>query len=270
MRLFKFALLTSVAAMAFDPNGTWKKDENGNLVVDANGNPIIIANGTEQSVKGDTIARTMGEARDNRIRAEKAEEALKVFEGLDPAAAKDAMEKLKKIDDKTLIDAGEVDRVRQEIQQGFTGQLAEKDTTISTLQQQVNNMLIDGAFSSSQFIADRVAVPGEMFKAVIGKNFKVEDGKVVPYDLSGNKVFSKKNYGELADLNEAFEIIVEGYPHKDQILRAPNASGAGGGGQGGQRGGNKQMRRSEFNALPIAEQARAAQAASKGEITIVD
>lgn len=43
----------------------------------------------------------------------------------------------------------------------------------------------------------------------------------------GNPIYSRKNPGELADFDEALEIIISQYPHKDSILRGSGASGAG-------------------------------------------
>lgn len=270
MNIRKFALLTNAAALAFNPNGGWKLDADGKIEVDTSGNPILIVNGAEQTVRPDTVTRFGNEARDNRQRAEAAETALKAFEGLDAAKARDALEKLSKIDTKALIDAGEVDRVRQEISQGFAGQLAEKDNALARALGQVDSLTIAQAFGQSKFIAENIAVPPEMFTSTIGKNFKVEDGKVIPYDLAGNKVYSKTNHGEVATVDEAFDLIVSGYQYKDQILKAPNSSGSGNSGNGGNNSGGRTIRRSEFEAMPPHKQAEIGVLAGKGEMKIVD
>lgn len=265
--------LSSVAglALAYQPNGgTWKKDGD-NFATDTNGNPImVLGDGTERVVQGDTISRLNGEAKQHRERAEAAEAALVTFKDLDPAKARDALEKLSKIDQKLLIDAGEIDKVRGEISQQYTAQLTEKDGAITAAQQRINQLLIDKEFGRSEFISSKIAVPREMFEATFGRNFKVENDKVVPYGADGNPIYSMKNAGELASVDEAFEILVERYPHKDQILRAPDMSGTGTHGNGGNRGGGRVMRRGEFEKLPPAQQQQIAQAASKGEVKLVD
>ena len=263
--------MVSTAALAFAPgDGVWKVDADGNLIKDDAGNPIIIVNGAEQSVKGDTISRLNGEARDHRVRAEKAEADLAAFTDLDPVKAKDTIEKLGKIDAKQLIDAGEIDKVRAEIGAGFQTQLGEKDKALGDLQSRLDGLMIDREFARSEFISNRLAVPREMFEATFGKNFKIEDGKVVPVGPDGNKIYSRKNHGEVASVDEAFEILVDGYAHKDQILKAPEIGGTGGGGNGGTRGGARTVRRADFEKMPPSEQASMAAAAGKGEIKIVD
>ena len=265
--------LSSVSrlAVAFNPNGgQWKKDGD-NFVTDSNGNPILmLSDGTERAVQSDTISRLNGEAKQHRERAEAAEAAVQAFKDIDPAKAREAIEKLSKIDQKTLIDAGEVDRVRQEISQQFTAQIGEKDGALSKAQEKINQLLIDKEFGRSDFIASKIAVPREMFEATFGRNFKVENDKVIPYGADGNPIYSMKNAGEYASVDEAFEILVERYQHKDQILRAPDISGTGGNGNGGQRGGGRTMRRSEFESASPSQQAQYAAAMGKGEIKIVD
>lgn len=263
--------LTSVSGLAFAyaPNGKWKMDGD-NLAVDSEGNPIMVTDSGELSVKGDTISRLNGEAKQHRERAEAAETALTAFKDLDPAKARDAMEKLSKIDQKLLIDAGEIDKVRSEISQQFTAQIAEKETALSKSKERIDQLLIDREFGRSEFIAQKIAVPREMFEATFGRNFKVVDDKVVPYGSDGNPIYSMKNAGEHATVDEAFEILVERYAHKDQILRAPDMSGTGSNGNGGNRGGGRTVRRAEFEKMPPAQQATMAASAAKGEIKIVD
>ncbi len=265
--------MTGIAKpLAFDPGKSgWKVDEDGKLVVDDKGNPIYIgSDGKEQSVQGDTISRLNGEAKTHREAKEKAEADLAKYKDIDPVKAKEALETIAKLDAKQLIDAGEVDKVREEISKGFTAQIAEKDKAIEGLTGDLNGLKLQTAFGSSTFVQERIGVPAEMFQATFAKNFKVEDGKVVPYDQSGNKVYSKKNMGEVADIDEALEIMVEAYPYKDSILKADGGSGSGSQGGGGGRGTGRRIMRSEFEKMSPAQQAEAAQSQAKGEVTIVD
>jgi hypothetical protein len=64
-------------------------------------------------------------------------------------------------------------------------------------------------------------------QARFGQNFKIENGKIVATDLTGNKIFSRARPGEHADFEEALEILVDQYPHKDQILKGTGSSGSG-------------------------------------------
>jgi len=262
--------ISFLATMAFDNKAGWKLDADGKIEM-KDGNPVFInAEGAEMTVDSMTISRVNGENKTLRERAEAAERTVKAFEGIDPAAAKKAIETVGKIDAKTLIDAGEVDKVKDEISKGFAAQLAEKDKKIADQDTRINSMTMNGAFASSKFVSDRVAVPAEMFQATFADRFKIEDGKIVPYDQTGSKVYSKKRVGEVADFDEALEILVDNYPHKDSILKAPDASGTGNGGGGGARGGGRFMSRADFDKLTPAQQAESAGKMRAGELTISD
>lgn len=270
------ALLATAAMIAFPiafetGKPGWKMDGD-KLALDASGNPIYIkADGSETSVAGDTISRLNGEAKTHRERAEAAETKLEAFKGItDPAAAVKALETVSKLDQKKLIDAGEVDKVKAEISKTYEAQISEKDKALLAATERADNLTRSTAFATSDFVRDRVAVPPDMFQATFEKNFKIEDGKLVPYGPDGNKIYSKKRMGEVAEPDEAFEILLETHPHKDQILKAPSAGGSGSGGGGGNRGSGRTISRADFAKLAPADQAAAAGLAQKGEMTIVD
>ncbi len=58
-------------------------------------------------------------------------------------------------------------------------------------QTQLHNELIGGGFARSKFIQENVSVPADMIQAQFGKNFKIEDGKVVAVGADGQKIFSR-------------------------------------------------------------------------------
>jgi flavin-binding protein dodecin len=278
MRNFKMiaALLTgAVFPVAFDTGGKWKMDGD-KLALDGDGNPIYVkADNTEQSVKGDTIANLNAEAKTHRTAKETAEKALdkyKLPDGklVDPQTAIKAVDTVSKLDAKQLIDAGEVDKVRKEIGDQFSTQLAEKDAAINSANDTIAKLNVAKVFDGSEFVRERVAVPRDMFQSTFEKNFKFEDGKVVAYGRDGNKLLSKKAAGEYADADEALELLVEMHPQKDAIIKAQQGGGTGNGGGGGNRGGGRVIRRAEFDALTPTQQAETATAVGKGEMTISD
>jgi hypothetical protein len=60
------------------------------------------------------------------------------------------------------------------------------------------------------------------------------DGKLELRAYQGkDEITSQLNPGEPAGFEEAIGIIVDKYPNKDHILRAPGGGSGGGGGQGG-------------------------------------
>lgn len=266
----RFALLASISALAFENKAGWKLDESGKVET-KDGNPIWInAEGAEQVMAGDSITRLGGEARDHRIRAEKAEKALEVFKDIDAEAAKKAIDTVGKLDAKKLIDAGEVDKVREQISGEYKTQLTEKDAALAKANQSLSDMRVNSVFATSDFIRDRVAMPRDFFEAAMRGNFKDEDGKVIAYDRSGNKLMSKKNIGEYAAPDEALELLVEMHPQKDTILKASGAGGSGSGGGGGGRGGGRTVSRADFAAATPTQQADLAAKQAAGEVVITD
>lgn len=268
-----FLVSTSVLAfaLAYD-SGTpgWKMDANGNLEL-KDGNPILItATGLEQTVDGTTISRLNGEAREHREKKEAAEAKLKQFEGLDPVKAKEALETVGKIDQKKLVDAGQIDQVRAEISQQFTEKLTAAETFNKTLQSKLENMEISNVFSNSELLRDGIAVPRDMVEATLRGNFKVEDGKVVVFGKDGNRLYSKDRAGEFATPEEGLRQLLEAHPAKDSILKADVGSGSGNQGGGGASGKARTMSRADFSKLGGQEAAAAAAAMGKGELTIKD
>jgi hypothetical protein len=269
MNTRKIMLLTSVAlfARAFDNKSGWKLDADGKIEM-KDGNPIWIdSSGNEQTVQGDTITRLNGEAKTHREAKEAAQAELAKYKDIDPDAARKAIDTVGKLDAKKLIDAGEVDRVKEQIKGEFTAQLTEAQKALQDRQAAYDDLLIDNVFSGSEFVRENIAVPQDMFKATFKGHFKVEDGKPVAYDRSGNKLLSKERQGEYANPEEAMRLIVESHPQKDAILRAQSTGGTGGGGGGGGRGMGRTIKRDEYEQLPPNKRQ---EIALKGEIAIVD
>ncbi len=239
-----------------------KLDENGHVVV-TDGKPVYVQDDGKE-VPFDavgtvaTISRLNGEAKSHRERAESAETALKSFEGIaDPKLALKALETIKNLDDKKLVDAGEVDKVRAEaikaVEDRYAPIIQERDALSAKLVAEK----VGGSFARSEFIAKKMGIPADMVEARFGNNFKLEGDSVIAYDKSGNKIFSASNPGEPAGFDEALGILVEHYPYKDQILKGTGASGGGSGGGNGGTGG-KTISRAQFESLSPQQQSEQA------------
>jgi len=234
-----------------------KLDDAGHVVV-SDGRPVYVHDDGKEvafDVIGtvNTISRLNGEARQHRERAEQAEARVKVFDGIEDAdAARKALATMKNLDDKKLVDAGEVEKVRAEaikaVEDKFSPVVKERDR----LQQQLVTEMVGGAFARSRFIADKVAIPTEFVEARFGAAFKIEGGKVIAYDAAGNQLYSRANPGIPAGFDEALELLVEAHPQRDHILKGSGASGGGAQGGGGASNG-KALARTAFDALPPAE-----------------
>jgi len=247
----------------------FKFDANGNIVtqeVSGQKLPVFVqADGTESAFDAEstlgTIKRLNSEAKTHREAKEAAEKALKGFEGIaDPSAALKALETVKRLDEKKLVDAGERDRAIAEAVRSVEEKYAPIAQKAQELEAQLNSHLIGGAFAGSKFIADKFAAGGpagvEIARALFGNAFKVEEGKLVAYGSDGNKLYSRVRHGELANAEEAIELLVDAYPHKAHILKGTGANG-GGAQNGGGQGGKRTMTRAQFDALPPNERATA-------------
>ena len=169
-------------------------------------------------------------------------------------AAKKALETVTSIDQKKLIDAGEVDKVRNEISQSFQAKLDAAEKRAAELEGSLYSEKIGGAFARSKFIADKVAIPADFVQAKFGAAFKIEDGKVVAYGQDGNRIYSRARPGEVPDFDEALEILVDSHPTRDAILKG-DIKGGGGAGQSQGGGAGRTMKQSAFDALPAKERA---------------
>ena len=217
-----------------------KLDENGHVVVE-NGMPVYVHedgkeipfDATKATAK---IAELNSEAKKHREAKEQAEAKLSAFSGIDdPKAAIKALETVKNLDDKKLIDAGEVEKVKAEMRKTFDEQLAESKSQAEKLQSQLHAELIGDSFARSKYAAEHLNLPSDVVQAFFGKHFSISDeGKVVAKFADGNEIYSRSRPGEKADFEEALEALVGAYPNKDAILKPSGTSGSGiGAGTGG-------------------------------------
>lgn len=239
--------------------------------IDDKGNPVYVHDdgkeiGFDAAQAVGKISALNGEAKTHREAKETAEASLAKFANItDPAKALEALDMMTKIDQKKLIDAGAIDQVRADITKSFQTQLDEANAKSQKLEGQLVNEMIGGNFARSEFIKDKLAIPGDFVQARFGQSFKIEDGKVVAYDPSGSKIYSRAKPGEVAGFDEALEFLVEQYPQKDHILKASGNSGTGTHPTQHQAG-QKTMKRSAFTELSPTDRAQAI----KDKITIVD
>lgn len=261
----------AVASNVFDPvKAGWKLDADGKIEM-KDGNPVYVdSSGSEKVLDAGTVSRLNGEAKGFRERAEAAEAKLAPFEGLDAAKAKEAIETVAKIDQGQLIAAGKVDEVKAEMKQAFESQITEKDQAITALTSKVDDMRLDTAFATSEYVSKHVAIPADMLKAAFRSHFKNENDSLVPYDASGQKIFSKERMGETASFDEAIAALIEQRKDKEVLLRAEPKGGSGNDGGGGNEGKGRVIKRSDFNAMEPMEQAAAARESREGKVQIVD
>lgn len=237
-----------------------KLDDSGHAVL-LEGHPVYVHDDGKE-IPFDAKAATVkigtltNEAKTNRERFEAAEGKLKGFDGIeDPEAARKALSTLKNLDDKKLVDAGEVERVKNEAIKAVEDKYRPVAKKAETLEQRIYSLLVGNGFANSKFVAEKLSIPRDLVQARFGSQFKVEDDRIVAYDISGNKLYSRAKPGELADFDEAMEMIVDQYPYKDDILKGTGASGTGAKGSSAAGGGSKTISRAQFDAMSHPERA---------------
>lgn len=198
------------------------------------GKPVYVTDdGKEIALDGAELSQKITHLKQEADKAFKARDeaksSLRKYESIeDVDAAIKALETVAALSQKKLIDAGEVEKVKQEVAKGFETQLNELRQERDSLQTTLHREMIGGRFSRSPLLVgdqSKVAIPPDMVESKFGTHFKVEDGKIVARDSNGEKVYSRTKPGELADFDEALELLIEAYPHKDHIVKAPGASG---------------------------------------------
>jgi hypothetical protein len=232
-----------------------KLDENGNVVL-KDGKPVYINDAGNEIVFDaaqafQKIHQLTGENTSYKARFTEAETKLKGFEGIeDPAAAKKALETVANIDAGQLVAAGKVEEIKaaalRSAEEKLTASMKTANDKIKELtdqkaavEGQLHDEMVGGGFARSKFVTEKIAVPPDMLRAQFGRHFKVEDGKTVAYGPDGKMLYSKTRMGEAANLDEALEILVDQYPHKDAILKGAGA--AGGGSQGSNVAGGRDL-----------------------------
>lgn len=238
----------------------WVLDANGNVKLSANKHPVYAADdGSEIELdlpKTLTkISSLFGEAKQHREAKEAAESKLAGFDGLDVTAAKSAIETVKALNGKTALTVAELEKIRTDTAAETKKSLEARYKPVTEenerLKGQIKTSAISAFFASSPFAKEKLAIPADMAQAYFGKHFDVDDaGKVSVKGHDGQSVLSKRNPGSVAEADEAFEILVDGYPNKASILKGSGQGGSGGAGGGrGGSGGKMTMTRSEFDAI---------------------
>lgn len=251
-----------------------KLDAN-NAAVLQDGKPVYIKDdGSEVAFDAEgtigTITRLNAESKSHRERAESAEGKLKAFESIaDPSAAIKALEIVKNLDDKKLVDAGQVETVRAQAVKAIEDKYAPVVKERDELKTMLNGERMSNTFAKSKYIAEKLAIPADIAMAKFGSQFSIDGAKIVAKDAAGNVIYSPSRPGEVADFDEAMQVLVDGYAYRDTILKGAGHSGGGAGGKSG-TGGKQTYTRAQFDQLTPTEKASVAQKMGKGEVLVTD
>lgn len=224
---------------------TYAEVENGKVVyINTSGNKIVY-DGEELAA---TVARLNGDLKD-------AQGKLGAFDGIDdPEAARKALATVKNLDDKKLVEAGQVETIKaaaiKAVEDRYKPIEAERDQLRTALHKE----MIGGRFERSKYIAEKMTLPAQMVEATFGSHFTVEDGRVVARTVGGYEIFSPSNPGERADFEEALEVLVTTSPFSDQIIKGANKNGDNA--NPGAGTGENVVTRAEYDAMMKKDPAR--------------
>ena len=254
-----------------------KLDEKGSVVVKDNLPVYVHEDGSESPFDAkqarDKIHELNEESKKRRLRIDELEKAMKPYEGFDIEAAKKAIETVKNFNDKQLVDANEVEKLKKSIgeahelnteklKKSFSDERDRLNLDIEKLNKKIRTLTISNLFANSSYVKEKLLIPWDMAENFFGHQFKLEDIKgvthVIPYDSIGEKILSQKNPGEIADFEEALPRIVEKYPYKDKIIKGgKSGSGAGGNMSSGEKTSwtPEQVRQSSLDEFAAADKA---------------
>jgi hypothetical protein len=162
-----------------------------------------------------------------------------------------AIKTVQNLADKDLVSAGDVEKIKQQVQDQATktlekvkaqydGQLKERDEKLQSLEKSLYDLLVTNQFQTSKYVKEKLAISPAVAAKYWRDNFKVEaDGdKHIPVGyFNGEKILSTEKMGAVADFDEALEFLVEKDPERDSLLQGSGHAGSGAQ-QPGAGGGN--------------------------------
>lgn len=224
------------------------------------------ADGKEIGYNGESLAARLnevnGESASRRREIKDLNEKLETFKDLDPEEARKALETVKNFDDKKLVDAGEIEKIKQEAIQGtetkYQTLIAEKyeplEGRLDDMKKKLNNEIIGNLFANSTYIKEELVVPAKMIRDSFGEHVTIEDESVTFRYANGEEVFSKAKPGDKAGFDEAIELLIGASSMRDYLIKGTPGRGGSGGpapgtGSGDGLGGQKIIKRSDFDKL---------------------
>lgn len=200
-----------------------KLGDNGSAVLE-DGKPVYVdETGREIAVDVPSLWQKVHDVgKENakfRLAAKEANEKLVAFGEMDPQEAAKAIETVRNLSDKKLLDAGEVEKIKAQLAEVYEKKLGEAQAALSAKDNEVRSLIVGKAFRDSAFINDKMTQLPEFVEAYFGQNFAIEDGAVVAKGKDGNPLMSPNRPGEMASFEEAIEMLVSSHPNRDHLLK---------------------------------------------------
>jgi hypothetical protein len=231
----------------------WKKDDSENIVIGETGNPVFVyPDGNEVDFDADRqvvkIRELTEKASKRKLSLDTANGSLGLLTeaGIDIEdkesiktyikAAKTNADTVKNYDDKDMVAADEVQKIKDEEAKRYTDQIAAndrkyktaidtKDALLVAKDASIHKSIVRNAFLTSDFVKNKTSYPtAEIAYRDLQGKFIVEevDGEAVAFgvDRDGDKLHSLKDPTDYAGAHEAIEIIITNHPQKEALLLA--------------------------------------------------
>jgi hypothetical protein len=199
-----------------------------------------------------TIKRISDERDAARTEATNAKEALDPFKGLDAKAAREAVDKLKLVDQGKLLAADKVEELKKQVAADITAgweqklkdsqtALEAKETALAAEKARVHKLVLGAQFARDPHFEspDGGKTPPKTFLSpdigleFFGKYFEPSDKPgpdgepVFIPKLNGRELYSPAKPGNVASFSEAVAILIAERPDKGRFMRDQSGSGAG-------------------------------------------
>src|SRR5262249_16688016 len=188
----------------------------------------------------------LDEFRNSNVQLRKEGEQLKAtadkFKDIDPEKAREAEKKLKEIEEKNLLDKGNIEEVVNQrtaiMRQEHESQMKAKDkavdaekTRADTAETALSRLLIDGAIrdAASPHVKSTAALEDVLLRGQ--KIWRLEEGKAVPRDAKGEIIYGRK--GDQLTMEEWVGLLQSEAGHLFKESSGGGAKGSGSSSGGG-------------------------------------
>ena len=213
---------------------------------------LDVEGGFKTASEVDGLTSALGKEREqNKAHAK----LLKAFEGLDAAAARDALAKVASWDESQQKSA---EKLEADLQARLAPLTAERDKYKAQFEEahaKIDNFTIESALRNSKAF-EKVEDPiyREHLQQIVRANLKMQDGALVGFKHGGEQVFNGE--GRPAQGDELVSAIVKSIPGVERYFAGSKAQGSGAP-QGGNYSPKGSLRRSEFDNLSPADRYKA-------------
>lgn len=157
------------------------------------------------------------------------------LDGEETAELKTALDEIRDNNDQKLLEAGELERLKNEIKARWEAKLGafrkaaeEKEArlqeTIRVKVDEIRGLVVRSVFEASTFIREKTVLTPNIAYHVFGGFFQVEDTPEGPIPAArfanGERIMSKTNPQIPAEPEEAIEALVNAHVDRDAVLKA--------------------------------------------------